>query len=98
MKTLQNLSAITLVLALAACGSSPTDRTVSGAGIGAGAGAIGGALIGVNPVGAALVGGAVGAGTGATLWYLNRDKAPTAQGVTVHPYLGLGSVGAVGSF
>jgi hypothetical protein len=50
----------------------------------------------LSGVGFAL--GVVGAGTGATLWYLNRDKAPTAQGVTVHPYLGLGSVGAVGSF
>jgi hypothetical protein len=41
--------------------------------------------------------GIAGAGTGIALWYLNRDKPP-AQGLAVHPYLGLGSVGAVGSF
>jgi hypothetical protein len=51
----------------------------------------------LSGVGFAL--GVAGAGAGLTLWYLNREKAPSAvQGVTVHPYLGLASVGAMGSF
>ncbi len=41
----------------------------------------------------------VGAGAGVTLWFLNRDTGTaSAHGVVVHPYLGLGNVGAVGSF
>jgi len=50
--------------ALGACGGSTGDRALSGAGIGAGVGAVGGLLIG-DPVDGALIGGAVGAGTGA---------------------------------
>ncbi len=50
---------------LAACGSSRTDRALSGAAIGAGAGAAGGAILGGDPVTGAVVGGAVGAATGA---------------------------------
>ncbi|HKO51345.1 MAG TPA: hypothetical protein VJV79_26730 [Polyangiaceae bacterium] len=52
----------------------------------------------VSTVGFAV--GVAGAGAGLTLWLLNRNsgKAAPAQGVAVHPYLGLGSVGAVGSF
>ena len=44
--------------------------------------------------------GIAGAGVGVTLWVLNRNsgKAAYAQGVSVHPYVGLGTVGAVGSF
>jgi hypothetical protein len=44
--------------------------------------------------------GVAGAGVGLTLWLLNRDKGKPApaQGVVVHPYVGFGSVGAVGSF
>ena len=52
------------LLALGACGSSTTDRAISGGGIGAGAGALGGWLVGA-PVEGALIGGAVGAGAGA---------------------------------
>jgi osmotically inducible lipoprotein OsmB len=52
------------LLALGACGSTTSDRAISGGGIGAGAGAIGGWLLGA-PVEGALIGGAVGAGTGA---------------------------------
>jgi osmotically inducible lipoprotein OsmB len=52
------------LLALGACGSSTSDRAISGGGIGAGAGAIGGWLLGA-PVEGALIGGAVGAGAGA---------------------------------
>ncbi|HUF87648.1 MAG TPA: bacteriocin [Thermohalobaculum sp.] len=50
---------------LAACGNSPTDRAISGAGIGAATGATGSALAGGDPVTGALVGGAVGGAVGA---------------------------------
>jgi len=75
MINLKNISALALIGALAACGSSPTDRTLSGAGIGAGTGAVGGALVGANPITGAVVGGAVGAATGAVTdenWNLRK--------------------------
>lgn len=50
---------------LAACGSSPGERALSGGGIGAGTGALGAAVLGANPVAGALVGGAAGAAAGA---------------------------------
>jgi osmotically inducible lipoprotein OsmB len=49
---------------LSACGTSTGDRAISGGGIGAGVGALGGFLVGA-PLEGALIGGAVGAGTGA---------------------------------
>jgi hypothetical protein len=52
-------------LGLAACGSSTTDRAVSGGGLGAAAGAGVGAITGGSVVGGALLGGAAGAATGA---------------------------------
>ena len=52
------------LFALAACGNNTGDRAVSGGLIGAGVGAVGGALVG-SPGAGALIGGAVGAGTGA---------------------------------
>jgi hypothetical protein len=52
------------LLALSACGSSTSDRALSGGAIGAGVGAVGGALFG-SPGAGAVIGGAVGAGTGA---------------------------------
>jgi hypothetical protein len=61
--TLAASLALTL-LALGACGSSTTDRALSGGGIGAGVGALGGLAVG-SPVTGALIGGAVGAGAGA---------------------------------
>ena len=63
MKYLPLLATISL-LALSACGSSTGDRALSGGGIGAGVGLVGGALVGA-PLEGALIGGAVGAGTGA---------------------------------
>ncbi|HYQ26960.1 MAG TPA: hypothetical protein VER04_07070 [Polyangiaceae bacterium] len=44
--------------------------------------------------------GVAGAGVGVTMWLMNRGKgnATPTHGVVVHPYVGLGSVGAVGSF
>ena len=50
--------------ALSACGSSTSERAISGGGIGAGVGALGGFLVGA-PLAGALIGGAVGAGAGA---------------------------------
>jgi osmotically inducible lipoprotein OsmB len=52
-----------LVLGLAACGSSPGERAITGAGFGAAAGAAAGALLGNPALGAAaggLAGGAIG--------------------------------------
>lgn len=56
------LSALTLT---AACGHTTSDRALSGAGIGAGAGALGAAVTDGSPVTGAIIGGAVGAATGA---------------------------------
>jgi osmotically inducible lipoprotein OsmB len=58
------LSTVIGLLALAACGQSTGDRALSGGAIGAGAGAVGGALMG-SPGTGALLGGALGAGAGA---------------------------------
>lgn len=58
------LMATVALIGLSACGSSTTDRALSGGGIGAAAGAAGGLLVGA-PVQGALIGGALGAGTGA---------------------------------
>lgn len=52
-------------LLLAACGETTGDRALSGAGIGAGVGAVGGALVGGNPVTGAAIGAAVGGVGGA---------------------------------
>lgn len=56
--------AVVLLLSLGACGTTTSDRTLSGGAIGAGIGAVGGYMLGA-PVEGALIGGAVGAGTGA---------------------------------
>lgn len=52
-----------LLLGLAGCGTSKTDRALSGAGIGAATGAVGGAILG-SPGAGAVLGGAAGAATG----------------------------------
>ncbi len=52
------------LLSLAACGTDPADRALSGGGIGAGTGAVGAAILGANPLVGALVGGGVGAAAG----------------------------------
>jgi osmotically inducible lipoprotein OsmB len=51
------------LVALAACGTQPGERALSGAAIGAGGGAVAGAFMG-NPLAGALVGGAVGGAVG----------------------------------
>jgi hypothetical protein len=53
-----------ILLALSGCGRDPGERALTGGGIGAGVGLVGGAMVGA-PVEGALIGGAVGAGTGA---------------------------------
>jgi osmotically inducible lipoprotein OsmB len=55
---------VACALALVACGQTTGDRALSGGAIGAGAGAVGGALMG-HPLEGAVIGGAAGAGTGA---------------------------------
>jgi osmotically inducible lipoprotein OsmB len=63
---LRSLSALAILgLILAACGSSTTDRALSGGGIGAAAGAGTAAVTGGSPVTGGLLGGAAGAATGA---------------------------------
>ncbi len=66
MRRIPTFTALGLGLALlAACGTSPTDRAISGGGIGAATGAAGSALVGGDAGTGALVGGAVGAAAGA---------------------------------
>lgn len=54
-----------LCLSVTACGTSKTDRALSGGAIGAGVGAAGAAVTGGNVLGGAVVGGAAGAAVGA---------------------------------
>lgn len=68
MRWKAGFAAATLLM-LAACGSSTSDRALSGGAIGAGVGAAGGALAG-HPLGGAVLGGAAGAATGA----LTKEK------------------------
>ena len=64
--TISKITAAALIMTmLTACGESKTDRALSGGAIGAGAGAVGGALMGGSPVTGAVLGGAAGAATGA---------------------------------
>jgi osmotically inducible lipoprotein OsmB len=69
IKLVKLLYAVPMILSLAACGSDPGERALSGGGIGAGAG-VGAAILGAPLLPAVLVGGAVGAATGA----LTSDK------------------------
>jgi hypothetical protein len=50
---------------LAACGTNPGDRAVTGGAIGAGTGAVIGTIVGGPILGVALLGGAAGAVVGA---------------------------------
>jgi osmotically inducible lipoprotein OsmB len=58
-------AALAAALLLAGCGSSTSDRALSGGAIGAGAGAGLGAVTGTSVLGGAALGGAAGAATGA---------------------------------
>lgn len=53
------------ITALAGCGYSPGHRALTGGAIGAGGGAIIGAVTGIGPGAGALIGGGAGALTGA---------------------------------
>jgi osmotically inducible lipoprotein OsmB len=65
MINLQNkVAALAALTILAGCGDRPGERAVSGGAIGAGAGAVGGAIMGGNPAAGAVIGGAVGAAAG----------------------------------
>ena len=59
------LCGLALVGTLAACGNTVEERGLTGAAIGAGAGAAGAAIVGGSVVGGALIGGAAGAAAGA---------------------------------
>ncbi|HET7540671.1 MAG TPA: hypothetical protein VFK05_12390 [Polyangiaceae bacterium] len=48
--------------------------------------------------GAGFIVGAAGIITGVSLWLLDNKSAAPARGLVVRPYVGLGSVGAVGRF
>jgi osmotically inducible lipoprotein OsmB len=62
---LRSLPALAMLgLILAACGSSTTDRAISGGGIGAAAGAGTAAVTGGSPITGGLLGGAAGAAVG----------------------------------
>jgi len=63
-KVISVVSVLALGSAVSACGSSTSDRALSGGAIGAGAGALGGALLGGNPLIGGLIGGAAGAAAG----------------------------------
>ena len=52
-----------IIAALGACGHDPGQRALTGAGVGAAAGAVGTALVG----GAVVTGAAIGAATGAVI-------------------------------
>ena len=65
MKSRIAIVTLALLPLLAGCGTSKTDRALSGAGIGAGVGAAGTALAGGNAATGALVGAGVGAAAGA---------------------------------
>ncbi|MDT8343034.1 MAG: YMGG-like glycine zipper-containing protein [Thermohalobaculum sp.] len=60
-----SILAVALAASLAACGDTRTERAITGGAIGAGTGAVGGALIGGSAGAGALIGGAAGAATGA---------------------------------
>jgi osmotically inducible lipoprotein OsmB len=57
--------AMCIVLLLTACGSTKSDRALSGAGLGAAGGALAGGLAGGSGVTGAVIGGAAGAAAGA---------------------------------
>lgn len=65
MITGRSLTLLVACLMLTACGSSTSDRALSGGGIGAGVGAGAAAVTGGSVLGGAVLGGAGGAAAGA---------------------------------
>ena len=80
-KTLIVSVVVALSSSIAACGTSPTDRAISGAALGAGTGALGAAILDTNIGGGALLGGALGAGAGYLTdpTYFNLGAPPWQQ-------------------
>ena len=64
-KRIAGSMAVLFLIALAACGSSPGHRALTGGAIGAGGGAIIGGATGLGAGTGALIGAGAGAGTGA---------------------------------
>ncbi len=64
MKSVKYAGLVALLALLSACGTDPGERALSGGAIGAGGGAVAGAMLG-NPLAGAVIGGGVGALTGA---------------------------------
>ena len=64
-KSIKYISVAAVIALLSACGSSTSDRALSGAGIGAAGGAAVGAVTGMSVGTGALIGAGVGAATGA---------------------------------
>ena len=63
---MKKITIITLLaMLITACGSTSHDRALSGAGIGAAAGAVGAAMTGGDVAKGVLVGGSLGAAAGA---------------------------------
>jgi osmotically inducible lipoprotein OsmB len=71
MKIWHGYAIVAATICLGACGTTPTDRALSGAAIGAGSGAAIGAIAG--PVGAGT-GALIGAGVGATTGVLTNPN------------------------
>jgi len=65
MRTFKLTTAVAMIAMLAACGQTTGDRALSGGAIGAGAGALTGAVTGGSVGSGALIGGAIGAAGGA---------------------------------
>ena len=72
------ITLVGMAVGLAGCGYTPGQRALSGGAIGAGTGAIIGAVTGTGPAGGALIGGALGAVTGAVTNpnMINLGRAP----------------------
>lgn len=65
MSKILHRSVVVLALTLTACGQTPSDRAISGAGLGAAAGTVGAVIVDGNPLTGALIGATAGAVTGA---------------------------------
>ena len=64
MVRIMSVGMLVAALALSGCGTTPGDRGLSGAGIGAAGGAVAGALLGGPVLAAAAIGAGAGALTG----------------------------------
>lgn len=102
MKRFIVISLAALSLLLQGCGSSTQDRTISGAGIGAAAGTVVGAVTGLSLLQGALIGAAAGGLTGALtdkdvinlgdpIW-ASKDK-PANRSAVAHVQAGLLKLG-----